>query len=77
MTAYAKTKIFYISLGFWLFLLNIVMSVFNRSRLNICNGTFYAKLFVLLLLCFLRRLNTLRGDLLLILDMIMICMLFV
>ncbi len=53
------------------------MSVFNRSRLKICNGTFYAKLFVLLLLCFLRRLNTLRGDLLLILDMIMICMLFV
>ncbi len=73
MAAYAKTKIFYISVGFWLILGEylIVLCLFLIDR--VYNGTFYAKLFVLLLLCLMWRLNTLRSESLLSLDMIKGC----
>ncbi len=70
MAAYAKTKIFYISVGFWLVLGEylIVLCLFLMDR--VYNATFYAKLFVLLLPCFMWRLNTLRSESLLSLDII-------
>ncbi len=70
MAAYAKTKIFYISVGFWLILGEylIVLCLFLIDR--VYNATFYAKLFVLLLPCFMWRLNRLRSESLLSLDII-------